>query len=184
MSAASDLSSDLERVLAPDEDLLWHGKPDRRSHVVGWLAAGIPVLIFFGPFVFMFALFGIVMVGIALEAGLLYLIGGVIGAGLLTLGVVFGGCYLLAVRAHAFAEYAVTDRRLIRFSGLVGRDYSTVDWANVEDFEVDVGLIDDRYGTGSLSAIAAGSGGITFSSILDPYGVLDTIESVRRGGSA
>lgn len=183
MSGRNTMSSDLKQVLARDEDLLWHGEPDRRSHIVGWVLSGIPVLFFFGPFVFFASLFVVFMIGIALDAGLLYLLVGVLAAIGLTLAVVFGGCYLLARRAHKYAEYAVTDRRLIRFSGILGRDYSTVDWTDVEDFEVDVGLLDDRFGTGSVSAVTAGSGGVTFSNIIDPYDVLKTIESVRRGDS-
>lgn len=183
MCASSDRSADLRRVLSDDEEVLWHGEPDRRSFVVGHLVGAIPLILFLGPIVFIPTMFAVLMVGIAIEGGIAYLVVGFLFAAVFTLLVVFGGVYLLAGRAYAFAEYAVTDRRLIRFGGIVGRDYSTVDWDDVEDFEVDVGFVDDRYGTGSVSAVTAGSGGVSFSSIADPYGVLETIESVRRGGS-
>lgn len=183
MSTRSGASPDLERVLAAGEKLRWHGAPDRRSFVVGYLASGIPLLFFAGPFVFAPTLFALLMLGISLDAGAAYLVGSVLTAAVVSLVVVFGGVYLIASRACDHLEYAVTDQRLIRFGGIVGRDYSTVDWANVEDFEVNVGLIDGRYDTGSLKAITAGSGGVTFSTVRNPYDVLDTIESARRGGS-
>lgn len=183
MSTTIDRSEDLDRVLSDGEEVLWHGEPDRRSLIVGYIVGAIPLLFFLGPMVFIPTIFAVMMVGIAIEAGAAYLVVGFVVAAIFTLVVVFGGVYLLAKRAYNFAEYAVTDRRLITFGGFVGRDYSTVDWANVEDFEVNVGFVDDRYGTGSVSAVTAGSGGVSFSSIADPYAVLDTIESVRRGES-
>lgn len=183
MSASTDHSEDLQRVLFDHEEVVWHGEPDRRSLIVGYLVGTIPLLLFLGPMVFVPTMFAVMMVGIAIEAGAAYLVVGFLFAAGFTLFVMFGGVYLLANRAYHFAEYAVTDRRLITFGGFIGRDYSTVDWDNVEDFEVNVGFVDDRYGTGSVSAVTAGSGGVSFSSIADPYAVLDTIESVRRGES-
>lgn len=184
MSARQASSEDLERVLADGEEVLWHGKPDRQSHVVGYLVGAIPLLLFFGPIVFIPTMFAVLMVGVAIQAGALYLVGGFLFAAVLSVLVVFGGSYLLARRAYDFAEYAVTDRRLITFGGFVGRDYSTVDWSNVEDFEVNVGFVDGHYRTGTISAVTAGSGGVSFSSVADPYDVLDTIESLRRGDDA
>lgn len=184
VSPSGDVSADLERVLAPDEELVWHARPDRRSHMVGWLISAVPVLVFFGPFVFMTAMFCVLLVGIAIDAGLAYLIAGILGAMAFTLGLVVGGTYLLARRALAYAEYAVTDRRLIRFGGLIGRDYSTIDRANVEDLEVNVGLVNERFGTGTISATTAGSGGVSFSNVLDPYAVLESVQSLREANAS
>lgn len=183
MSVSTDHTEDLTRVLFDGEEVLWHGEPERRSLVVGYLVGAIPLLLFVGPMVFIPTMFAVMVVGIAIEAGVAYLAVGFLIAVGVTLLVVFGGSYLLAARAYDFAEYAVTDRRLIAFGGFVGRDYSTVDWRDVEDFEVNVGFVDDHYGTGSVSAVTAGSGGVSFSSIADPYAVLDTIESLQRGES-
>jgi membrane protein YdbS with pleckstrin-like domain len=183
MSSREELSEDLQGVLTDGEDVRWHGVPDRRALIVGFLVGAIPSLLFFGPMVFIPTMLVVTLVGVGLQGGIAYLLLGFLVAALVTLLVVFGGSYLIAKRTYDFAEYAITDERLVAFGGIVGRDYSTVDWANVEDVEVDVGFVDDRYGTGTVSAVTAGSGGVSFSGVADPYDVLDTIESVRRGGS-
>lgn len=181
MTGRGERSAELERLLAADEELRWHGRPDRRTHVLSWLVSAVPLLFFAGPIVFLPTVFAVLVVGIRLRAGPVYLVGGLLFAAAVTLAVVVGCCYLLACRTHALAEYAVTDRRLLRFGGLVGREYSAVHLGDVEHLEVDVGPIEARYGTGSVSAVTAGDGGVEFSHVRAPYDVLETVESVRRG---
>lgn len=182
MNSVGRMSADLDGMLAAGERVRWHGRPHRRATIVGNLLLTIPLLVFLGPFVGAFVLFPVALLAAAVDSSALFL-GGLVATPVI---IVLGGLgltYVVGRRAVAYGEYAATDRRLIAFGGVIGRVYSSVDWENVQDFEIDVGLIGSRYGTGTVSAITAGSGssGVEFSQVRDPYDVLERLEAIDRG---
>lgn len=185
MSSRESTSAELDRMLATGERVRWHGRPHRRATILGNLFLGIPLLFFVGPFAGLFFLLPLALLAAAIDTTALF-VAGFVAMPVVVVLLAFGLAYLVGRRSYDHAEYAVTDRRLIAFSGVVGRDYSSVDWTNVQDFEVDVGLVGNRYGTGTVSAITAGGGssGVQFSHVPDPYDVLDRLESVDRGEEA
>ena len=55
--------------------------------------------------------------------------------------------------------YAITDKRIIIQSGIIGRDFKIVDFDQISNAEVNVGLIDKLFGddSGSISISTAGT---------------------------
>lgn len=175
-----DTSEDLDRLLDDDERLIWHAKPEWKPVRLQYFVYAVLFIVFFG----MFGIFVVIMFAIVLAGMFGDVVGLLGGFGLAVVGVVFVllGALKLAERKYEYTEYAVTNERLIQFGGIVGRDFSSIGWDNVQDVEVNVGFVDGFYETGSLRVIAAGSmgSGVTFADVQRPYELLESIEAARR----
>lgn len=178
MTQASQASEKLRRVTGDDEELDWRTKPKKSAfYAVNLVKIGV-AFIFFASFAA-----GIFFTVSSLIFG--QRVGMVVGS--LLMLVVVGIFGWLVYHMYQLAEYAVTSQRLIQFGGVIGRDYSTVRWEDVQDFEVDVGIIDKIFGTGTINARPAGAAapgstggqGIHFKYVANPYEVLQWLENHR-----
>lgn len=169
----------LETVVLEEEEVVWTDTPLPKAvwadNAFGWFVLGA-VLLFttalpIGAGAFLYADWFGIPVWVTLVLGF------VVFPLLVTAGFVF--------RAYQFiqhAEYAVTDQRFIAFGGIVGRDVSSVRWENVRDVEVDVGLTDKLFDTGTVRVIVPGvegdgqSSGAQFRYLAEPYEVLEHVE--------
>src|SRR5690606_29244490 len=74
--------------------------------------------------------------------------------------------------AWARTYYALTNKRVIGQSGIIGRDFRTIDYDQITNGAANVGLVDKLFGnqTGTvLISAAQGSQSIRFMAINDPY---------------
>lgn len=169
MSAASD---DVTRLLRDDEEVLWRAKPDPSAFYAGWaLALSITATFLAVPAVgWAFLELGVSPTAFpaAPTAG-----------GLAAVAIAAG---LALRRAYALAEYVVTDDRVLRSGGIVGRDVSTVPLADVTDVDVTRSLIGKLFGTGQLAFQTAGgpTAGVRLACVRGPYEVLGAIEDARE----
>lgn len=177
---SAEASAHLRRLLREDESIDWHAKPDKASFYAGHVLAGLVSMVFMAPF---FAVPTAIVtagaVGLTLgEAAIGPALAGVLGLGLLAAPIVL---WAAVRRQYEFAEYAVTDDRLVMTSGLIGRDASTVSLEDVRDVDVSVGAIGKLFGTGQLAFQVAGGSdsGATFDHVEAPYVTLEEIEGTR-----
>lgn len=174
-------SPGLRRVLREDETLRWSSKPVKRAwyvgHLVGFpLGFAVVIALVGGPF-----------------AAFYYVAEGGFGVGLGTVLTYGGGVYLLltllvaasGLLAYRHAELAVTNDRVVRLGGIVGRDASSVSLADVRDVNVHVMPWDKVFGTGRIELqVAGGPGaGVRMSYVADPHDVLERIEAARAEAS-
>lgn len=170
-------SSQLNKILEEDEELLWSSKPSEL------------------PFMLTRAIGGIVL-------GILFIYPIFVGLGLLMagpLGVFLGFllasvpviiiCLAMAYVPYQKAEYAVTGERVIQFGGFIGRDYSSIRWDKIQDIETSVGLWDKIFSTGSVvmrvagmapAASSVGGQGITFLYLKEPYELTKKFQNIER----
>lgn len=179
---------ELEKVLNQDEKIFWEGAPSFWPFIFGgsivttcfglmWMAFLIPFIgmsmfdVFFGSHIFGFAIFLMphFWIGLALVFGI--------------------PIYQYLVFKYTY--YAITDKRVIIQTGLIGRDFEIIDFDQVTNAEVNVGIFDKMFGggnTGSILLSTAGSiaytkqGAVqkpsTLRSILNPYDVFKFIKKV------
>lgn len=172
---------ELDKVLDPKEQVFWEGGPS------------------FWPFVLqltVFALFGIPF----MVAGGWVLLMGLLSGNLLFFvmphfwvgfGFVFGiPLYRILVHQHTY--YAVTDKRVLIQTGLIGRDFKIVEYDQVTNAEVNVGIADKLFGndTGSIlistpGTFAYGKHGArpapySLSNITHPYEVFKFFKKVSH----
>ena len=175
---------EIDRILNDDEKILWEGMPQ------------------FLPFIAMsglLSLFGLIF----MMAGLIPAIAGFatgdpqaifislliphfwIGAGL------FFGVPIYRILVHQFTHYAVTNRRVIIQSGLIGRDFKFVDYDQLSNAEVNVGIVDILFARGKTGSILLSTAGTfvhgkhgpiarpySLSNINDPYEVFKFFKKV------
>lgn len=174
-TTVESLSRQARGMIRDEETLVWRGKPS------------------VGPYVGPRLVGGLLLAGVgAVAAPFLGLFGMVLSlAGLGTAG--------KRALTYRNVEYVATDRRVLSFGGAVGRDSSSVDWSDVQDVEVDVGLVDGPFDTGTLRfsragratpgerADAGGDGeeafaGVQFERIPDAHRVAEVLERGRGPG--
>lgn len=180
---------ELDKVLDPNEKVLWESKPEFLPFVLG-SSIGVTVFSIFWmilliPFIVLAIhdiLFGSRVWGIFMFLMPHFWLG---------LGMLFGvPIYKFFVYKHTY--YAITDKRAILQTGIIGRDFELVDFDQVTNIEVDVGVFDKILGTkdtGSITFSTAGSIGYsgngstihfphTFRNVKNPYDVFKLLRKV------
>ncbi len=153
---------ELHKVMERGERLLWNGKPAFWPFVL----AG-----FLGPsFTLVAVIVGLLLLARGLEGG----VGSLavtselwLGVALVAVGIGYRGL------VHRHTYYGITNRRVLAQGGLVGREFETVDFDKVAGIEVNVGIADKAFGSGSGSIAVGSAGGLcTLRNVRQPYGVL------------
>lgn len=188
-------SSLLQRNLRDEETLLWHGTPQRRAwYVSTFVATPIGLLVFVG-------LVGGAFAGFAVADGAITILGAVKILGGIWLGLA-GLAILAQIQMLRHLEYTVTDQRLIKLGGVVGRDVSTVRLEDIRDVEANAGIWKKLFGVGGIrikvpggsqggAAMAgaqdrgsAANAGIDMVGLEGHRDVRDTIEEARKEAKA
>ncbi len=160
---------ELSNVLDKSEKVLWKGAPQFWPYFAGAAVLAGIVSVFLFSFLVMF---GMVFLGVF--AGFA-LVGSAAGAPPAFIGIplLFGlplilmsGIFLLvlfvpaayAYLSHKHTQYAITDKRVIMQSGIIGRDYKTIDFDQISNAEVNVGIFDKLFGKDSGSIILRTAG--------------------------
>lgn len=155
-----NVPQDLREVLEKDEKILWVAKPRRAAFVLKSAGSLIIAL----PFLLMpIFLFGMAGPAITHPFVILFL---VFWYGAISL-MAFAPLYSLLVWKNVW--YVLTDKRVIVRKGLIGIDYDFLELENIQQVNVDVGLWDKVYGTGSIVLQAIGVSPVTLSTVEEPY---------------
>ncbi len=163
---------ELDKVLDENERVMWEGVPSFWPYLLG----GSLITTIFGLFWLMLLLpfIGVAVFDILFGSH-------IFGFGILLLphfwvgiGLVFGiPAYQVLVYKHTY--YAITDKRVILQKGWIGRDFETIDFDQITNAEVNVGVLDKFFGmgdTGSILISTAGSVGYgRYGAIQKPYGI-------------
>ena len=151
---------ELDKVLNKKEKALWEGKPDFKPFFFGGGGSIIGIIV------------GLVFLGASLfiaPGSLLFIIIPHFWIGLF---LIFGvPIYNLLVYKNIY--YAITDKRVLIQGGLIGRDFEMVDFDQITNAEVNVGIADKLFGSGNTGTILISTAGtFTYSrsgQIAKPY---------------
>jgi len=140
----TDPSNDLQNALHDDEDLKWVMRPDKKARLLSRFGR------FAGGFIFgaIAGLIGLFVGGIAVGHWIGVPIGGLLGF-LLVFGLFTAGPIL-----HFFfnkAEYAATDRRLIKYTGRFGRSLESVPVDGIQDAEYNISTVENFFDVGTIT---------------------------------
>ena len=132
----------IEKMLDEKERIVWEGKPDRITYIIGH-----PVFYIFAIF---WALIDASILSSMFNQGNppLYMII-VFTAHLTPVWIALGGPVYRAIN-WKFVQYVMTDKRIYFLSGIIGRDVKVVDFAAVSEPSVNVGLIEKLRDCGSI----------------------------------
>jgi len=170
---------ELKKVLGKEEKIIWQGKPN------------------FWPFVlksFILTIFGIFWMGFL---SIFFLIFGpwiiILPHFWIGLFLIFGGP-LYSFLVYKYVWYVITDKRIIIQRGLVGRDFTSIDYDKITDVDVIVGIADKLFGgkegSGSINiytpaSFRMGSNGSyikpnSLANIPNPYGVFQKFKKLAH----
>lgn len=144
--------NEINKVLDSNEKVFWEGKPKFWPFLFGGFAGAIFGLLFLivgGIFVwqgvkngnYLFLLFPHFWIGVAFVFGL--------------------PIYTLLVYNKIY--YAITNKRVIIQKGLIGRDFESVDFDQITNADVRVGLLDILFGNRSGSILISTAGSFTYT---------------------
>ncbi|RLE62190.1 MAG: hypothetical protein DRJ38_10095 [Thermoprotei archaeon] len=166
MSWIGYLPQDLRDMLDKDERIYWAEKPKRAPLVFKSLAAMVIILpfmiipifilqiagsVFFNPIVIIFFLFWYGILSIFAIAPL----------------------YNFLMWRNIW--YVLTNKRVIIRTGLIGIDYDILELENIQQVNVNVGLIDKIYGTGTIVLQSIGVKPVALWAVKEPYKIQKTI---------
>ena len=139
------MASELDKILDKDEKIFWRGKPKYVAYILKYS----PVMLigfFWCSFLLPFYLLAI------LGRAPVFL--WIILAPHTLVGLSFFMVPLCATFSFPYIEYAITSKRIITKSGFFARNFTTVDYTNLTDVSVRIGLIGRITGTGDIFFIS------------------------------
>lgn len=162
--------NEIPKVLEPKERVLWDGKPKYAPYMVGIFFISVIASAFIAFLSYGF-LRSVILAVLAVPV-------------IIVLGVMLG---TLSWKAK---HYAITNKRLIVQSGIIGRDFKSVEYDKVQNASVNVGLLgvifkvgDVRIFTGEMESIGTSQGGTnirpkydSFVHVEIPYDVLKILQ--------
>ncbi|MCM1534217.1 MAG: PH domain-containing protein [Corallococcus sp.] len=169
--------NNIDDVLNTDEKVLWRGKPNAKSYVLAAMLKMLPIaiiwLIFDGTFLFF------IFTGMSRGQIPLGFLAFIIPFFLLHLTPVW---IWIANTVKAFKEvknleYAITDRRIIIRSGMIGIDFKFIDYSEIDSVNVKVGLIDKIFKVGDIYINSSVNSGVLWD-VANPYGIGSALQKV------
>lgn len=171
---------ELDKVLNEDEKVFWEGRPR------------------FLPFFFssiIVSLFGLIFVWVGLPSFLANAKTGnpfsILTAFPFWIGILITvGIPLYTALVYKYVYYVITDKRVIIQGGLIGRDFEMVDFDQITNADVKMGILDKLFGRSSGSILISTAGTLTYTRegpmqkpytlrhIKDPYEVFKFFKKV------
>ena len=167
----------IDDVVTVDEKVLWRGKPNATSYVLANMLKMTPIaliwLIFDGTFIYF------ISVGMAAGSVPLSILWFIVPFFLLHLTPVWIwiGKTVKAAREVKNIEYAITDKRIIIRSGMIGIDFKFINYSEIDSVNVKVGLIDKIFHVGDIYINSTLNAGVLWD-IEDPYRIGNALQQV------
>ena len=169
--------NDIDDVLMSDEKVLWRGKPNAKSYVWAAVVKMMPIaliwLVFDGTFIF-FITRGMSQGGIPLA-----MLGFIVPFFLIHLAPVWIWLFRIikAKREVKNLEYAITDKRIIIRSGVVGIDFKFLNYTEIDSVNIKVGIIDRMFKVGDIYINASVNSAVLWD-IDNPYKIGRALQKV------
>lgn len=165
------MNDDLIDVLFDGEAVLWQGKPQKFCYVLRKFG---PLL----PFALIWLLFDGFFIGTMIATGA--------AKEIWWFMILFFGLHLLPVWScigkfiaanleHKNIDYAITSRRLIARSGIVGLDFQSIDYADISNVRVDVSILERFFNVGTVIISTSSGQSLGFCAVEAPYALYTKI---------
>lgn len=168
------MNNNLQDILFDGENVLWQGTPDKFCYI--WRKVGklLPVAI-------IWLLFDGFFIGTTLATGAAKEIGWFLviffAFHLLPVWKVIGSL-LKARLEYKNIVYAVTDKRVIIRTGLVGLDFENINYTDISNVRADVSVIERFRNVGSVFITTASGNVICLAAVQEPYQLYRKINKV------
>ena len=167
----------IDDVLDHNEKVLWRGQPNAKSYVLAAMLKMLPIAILWMAIDGFFIVF--ISIGMAQGSIPLALLGFIIPFFLIHLTPVWIwiGHTVKATREVRNLEYAITDKRIIIRSGMVGIDFKFINYTEIDSVNVKVGIIDRIFRVGDIYINSSVNSGVLWD-VDDPYTIGNALQKV------
>ena len=165
----------IEDVLNSDEKVLWQGKPNPKSYVWAAVVKMLPIaLVWLLVDGFIITVITIGMIKGSMPTSIL---GFVIPFFLIHLAPVWIWIVntVKAFREVKNLEYAITDKRIIIRSGMIGIDFKFINYTEIDSINVKVGFIDRIFKVGDIYINSSVNSGVLWD-VSNPYGIARALQ--------
>lgn len=161
--------NEIPQILEPKEKVVYNNAPEYKPYMVGSVFTSIIISLVIGLFIGLY--FKLILV--ALIVGVIVIILGII----------------ISNMAYSRTYYAITNKRVIIQSGIIGRDFKSIDFDRMQNVSVNVGLLGVIFKVGTIRIFTGeleSTGGKnpqmkpkydTFDYIQSPYEVLKELQT-------
>lgn len=161
------MNDDLKNVLFPGEEVLWRGKPKKLCYVLSKMGS-------FWLFALLWLVFDGLFIGVMISTGTakemwLFLVC-FFALHLLPVWKCVGGI-ISSILEHKNIEYAITNRRIIARTGIVGIDFDSIDYVGLSNIRVNVSFIERLFHVGSVWISASSGAHLVLFSVEEPYDI-------------
>lgn len=173
----------IKELLDIGEDIIWEGKPDKVTYVIGHPFMYIVALVWFS--FDMFFIMGISSTGAPSEMA--WFLVPFFMFHLMPVWITVGGVFYRLIN-WKYINYVITEKRIYMEAGIIGRDVKTIAFSDIHEPEVRVGFIEKLRGCGSINltpySASRNSGNQTsmfrgtLQHIYDPYVVYKLIKQM------
>lgn len=170
-----DSAAGIESMLGEGERILWQGKPKKSAFIANKVLAMLPFALLWAAVDVAF-----VVLVFVLDAPTVmqWIVVAFVCLHLLPFWIWLSNV-LTANRRYKNMHYALTDRRIMIRSGLVGIDYQSVSYKDIQNVDLRVGVADKLLKVGDVYFVtAAGNRKTVFFDIEQPYEVYKTAQKI------
>ena len=122
--------NEISKILEQKEKLIYDCKPEYPPYIIGTLFGTLIATVIIGVFIFFF----FKSIFMAVVAGIIILVIG----------------FILSNMAYQRTHYAITDRIAITQSGIIGRDFKSIDYDKMQNVSADVGILGVIFKVGTV----------------------------------
>lgn len=159
----------LQDVLFENENVLWQGKPNKLCYVVRSAMKHIVGALMFALFDGFFIFILTTSVPEVPKEVIVFLIG-FFALHLLPVWL-FIGSIIKAVATHKNVEYAITDKRVIVRTGVVGLDFDNINYSDISNIRVDVSVLEKFFKVGTVVVTTSSNNSVCLLSVEEPYAI-------------
>lgn len=121
--------NEIPNILEAKENVEWEGRPKASAYYFSLFFGAIFLSLFLSLFIFLGKLNYLWFMGV---------------------GAIFLIMIFIGILAYSRIHYAITNKRVILQKGIIGRDFKSVDYDQIQNVSVDVGLIGVMFGVGTI----------------------------------
>lgn len=122
--------NEISQIISPGEKVAYDGKPKYAPYILMPIFGAVMAAAFFG-----------IVIAVTTKSVIL---GVAIGVIVLLLGIIFTNM------AYTRTHYSITDKRVIIQSGIIGRDFKSVDYNKMQNVSASVGLLGVIFKVGTI----------------------------------
>lgn len=166
----------IEDMLDDNEQIIWKGKPNRKSYILSNFLKMMPIALIWLAFDSVFII-GIFSSGMDIGWGILFFIG-FFALHLMPVWIWIGN-FIRSIVEIKNIEYAITEKKVIIKTGIIGIDFKIFLYSEITGVNIKRGIIDNFFKVGDIYINTTSQKGVIYD-IDNPYKIYKMLQQVAN----